>query len=143
MTTAVKNFTIRNRSNTVVVYSQPGERGRSIEWGAAGSPEDVQQVGEDLMSNPHFLRAIAFGTLEVTDESALSDSIRRQIEAQQVKAKDEKDALASMIERSDGREIVIGADDFESHLERVAKMQPSDPVGNLPTGAPTPGGATS
>lgn len=117
---------VRNLKRTIAVFSHVSRQFDAIEWAPAGDPagNDIQQLPEELATNPRFLRAVGIGIFEVLegDDPALAESIMRQAQTYARGQAADEDATLAFLERTDtGREKVFTEADMAAHIDSLSK----------------------
>jgi hypothetical protein len=116
---------VRNTSNTVVCFSGLG-KDYVVQWSSPRerNGKDIQRVPRAIAQHPGFRRAVAKGILTVTDEAALDEAMRLQLELE-ANDKTSVEAQAQVaLQPMPTDAIVIAADKLdEAGVNQVAKNQ--------------------
>ena len=114
---------VRNISSTVVCFSGLG-KDYVVLWSSPRerNGKDIQRIPRAIAQHPGFRRAVAKGLLEITDEAALDEALRRQLELEANDTSSVEAQAKVALQPMPKDAIVIAADQLdEKGVEQVAK----------------------
>ena len=131
---------VRNVSSTNVVFSIPGNKDGTIEWGYAGIPDgsDLQEVPLTIWGSTRIRKAVSNGILAEDSPEAMEAAFERQREARGLKAAAKQAEVDEAVKAGTPvGQIVISAEDMERHIEATAKRQGSAVLDQVSAGIPS------